>query len=81
MPALRTDALVSGSGTWRLDTSDPKRRRLQLVFRSIHGGGHEAEVPFGAQLQVWKRGTSLALSYFRGDPDERDRVEFEKVRR
>lgn len=73
------DVVISGSGTWRIYSSEGEQR-VQLVFRAIRGGAHEDEVPYGAQFFMSRERNALTLFYFRGDPDQGDRITFEKRR-
>lgn len=82
MPALfffpeRRDArLESGTGTWKLGSSEG-RQQVQLEFHEI-ADWKKDELPYGTQLGISRGWSALSLYYFFGDADEGRRIEFEK---
>jgi hypothetical protein len=74
---FRAPELVSGRGTWRYEKADAW---VQLVFEAIESPRFATRLPYGSQLYVALPGAGPKLFYFRGDPDEGDRVTFEKTR-
>ena len=75
-PGRRDARLESGSGTWKLISSEG-RQQLQLEFREI-ADWKKNKLPYETQLDVSRGWSSLGLYYFIGDPDEGARIEFEK---
>ena|SRR5215203_617687 len=75
-PGLRSARLESGSGTWKIASTDGEPR-VELVFRDIADWDGKA-LPFQAPLFVSGRSPSLQLYYFLGDPDEGRTVAFEQ---
>jgi hypothetical protein len=69
------DRAVSGTGNWMLDTKH--QARVVLDFTRITEGAGSG-VPFSTELDVTRRSGEVALYFFRGDPDENDRVYFQK---
>jgi hypothetical protein len=69
--------LDTGSGVWTL-VSREGGQQIQFNFQAITAGSREGVVPYGTQLHVSKRWSTVTLSYYLGDPDQGRRVEFEK---
>jgi len=75
-PEVR-DGVVSGTGAWRLYDDYRGKRSVQLVFRWL---APEGDLPYGTFLEAHGTGARTVLFYTRWDPDEGNRVEFEKTR-
>jgi hypothetical protein len=67
--------LVAGSGEWRIVSLDG-RREVQIDFHVATQGIDQT--PYGMQLYVSKSLPPMGLFYFLGDPDQGQRLEFEK---
>ena len=67
--------LVAGSGEWRIVSLDG-RREVQIDFHVATQGIDQT--PYGMQLYVSKSLTPMGLFYFLGDPDQGQRLDFEK---
>jgi len=75
-PGQHDARLETGSGVWKLVTRDGEHQ-VQLNFQQIKGW-NEDNLPFGTQLNVSRAWSAVNLFYFVGDPDEGQRIEFEK---
>ena len=75
LPPAR-EGLVDGSGTWRLTRNDGAQA-VRLTFEVITRGG-EGGVPHGTSLGILASSRDTRLFYFKGDPDEFNRIFFEK---
>jgi hypothetical protein len=74
---LAADRLVTGTGIWKL-VSREGGQQVRLQFNAITAG-QRGNVPYDTNLYVSTGLTStVGLFYFRGDPDEGRRIEFEK---
>lgn len=67
--------LVAGSGEWRIASLDGERE-VQIDFLVATEGINQT--PYGMQLHVSKFLGPMGLFYFLSDPDQGQRVEFEK---
>ena len=72
---FRRVQLATGSGVWKL-VSREGRSEIQLDFYLLMD--NREQTPFGTQLYISKFWTPARLFYFLGDPDQGQRVEFEK---
>lgn len=75
-PPQVAGGLVAGSGHWKL-TSRNGEQQVQLDFNVI-SSGQRRQLPYGTQLNVAKRGSSVSLFYFQGDADQGRKIEFSK---
>ena len=75
-PDFRAARLESGSGVWRLESSEGEQQ-IQLDFNAIVSW-EKNSLPYGTQLYVSKGRSAVTLYYFLGDADEGERLEFEK---
>jgi hypothetical protein len=71
-------ALVSGSGSWTLD-SGRYQQKLHLEFQTITEGP-PATLPYGTDLAVSGGLFTVTIGYSRGDPDQGKRVAFKKLK-
>jgi len=72
-----SNGLVTGTGVWKL-VSREGRQQVQLQFNAITAGGrgdshYETILYVSTGLK-----STVSLFYYRGDPDEERRIEFEK---
>jgi hypothetical protein len=75
-PGARAARLESGSGAWKLISSDGKQQ-VQLDFREIDDW-NKSNLPYGTQLNVSRGWSAVSLFYFLGDADEGRRIDFER---
>jgi len=69
---------LSGSGTWSLTRNDGGREeRVRLTFTSVEGSKGR-NLPYGAELFIQGSSKKPRLFYFKGDPDEGQRVVFRR---
>ena len=75
---VKPDQLYSGSGTWSLTWNDSSQEvRVFLIFRSVEGI-NVRHLPYGAELFIQGSKNDPRLYYFKGDPDENQRVIFRR---
>jgi hypothetical protein len=67
--------LATGSGAWKL-VSREGRSEIQLDFQLITE--NKQQHSFGTQVYISKFWNKTGLFYFLGDPDQGQRIEFEK---
>jgi hypothetical protein len=67
---------VTGRGKWKLGESEG-HQQVQLEFLSTNQPDKYGS-DYGTQLNVARESADIVLFYYRGDPDEQDRVEFAK---
>jgi hypothetical protein len=67
---------VTGRGKWKLGEREG-HQQVQLEFLSTDQPERYGS-DYGTQLNVDRKNANLILFYYRGDPDEQDRVEFTK---
>ena len=75
-PPQAQQVVVTGSGVWKLLVRDGQQK-VQLTFEKFTGGVN-GPLPYGTQLSISRGWSSLTLFYFRGDPDQAYKIEFEK---
>ena len=75
-PGTRAVRSESGSGTWKLISSDGKQQ-VQLDFQEINDWS-KSNLPYGTQLDVSRGWSAVTLFYFLGDADEGRRIDFER---
>lgn len=69
---------LSGSGTWSLARNDGGREeRVRLTFTSVDGSNGR-NLPYGVELFIQGSSKKPRLFYFKGDPDEAQRVVFRR---
>jgi hypothetical protein len=76
-PGQHDARLETGSGVWKLATREGEQQ-VQLKFKKIRDW-KENDLPFGTQLDVSRAWTAVNLFYFVGDPDQGERIDFEKT--
>ncbi len=76
-PGQHDARLETGSGVWKLVTREGEQQ-VQLKFQKIRDW-KENDLPFGTQLDVSRAWTAVNLFYFVGDPDQGERIDFEKT--
>ena len=75
---IKQDQKIVGSGTWTLARSDGGREeRVRLTFISVEGSNGR-NLPYGAELFIQGSSRAPRLYYFKGDPDENQRVVFQR---
>jgi hypothetical protein len=75
---VKTDQALAGSGTWALTRTDGGREeRVRLTFTSVEGSNGR-NLPYGAELFIRGSNKDPRLYYFKGDPDENQRVTFRR---
>lgn len=75
---VKTDHGITGSGTWSLTGNNGGREeRIRLTFTSVEGSNGR-NLPYGAELFIQKSNKSPRLFYFKGDPDENQRIVFQR---
>ena len=75
---VKTDQVLAGSGTWALSRTDGGRdERVRLTFTSVEGSDFR-NLPYGAELFIQGSNKDPRLYYFKGDPDENQRVIFRR---
>jgi len=77
MPGMHPAPPVTGNGTWKLAELDGEPA-VWLSFEAI-AGPTELEVPTGTPLLISGHGHRLTLYAFPDDPDQGNRIEFQKV--
>jgi hypothetical protein len=75
-PGQRALRLESGSGNWKLMSSEGKQQ-IQLTFRTI-ADWNEKDLPYGGQLDLSRGWSRIELFYFMGDADEGKEIDFTK---
>lgn len=75
---VKPDQRLNGSGTWSLTRSDGGREeRVRLTFTSVEGSTGR-NLPYGAELFIQGPSKDPRLYYFKGDPDENQRIVFHR---
>ena len=75
---VKPDQLYSGAGTWSLSWKNSSREvRVSLIFRSVDGI-NVRHLPYGAELFIQGSKRDPRLFYFKGDPDENQRIVFRR---
>ena len=78
LPGMAHPAAVSGTGTWKIRKVDGEAALL-LTFTTI-AGPNDFKVPNGTQLLISGNGPRLLLYFFMDDPDQGNRIDFERLR-
>jgi hypothetical protein len=68
---------VSGSGSWTIGNTTGGHLEVRLVFHTITPDGL-VRLPYGAPLSIQGSGSRVRLFYYVGDPDENNRVYFDR---
>jgi hypothetical protein len=75
---VKSGQVLSGSGTWSLTRNDGGREeRVRLTFTNVEGSNGR-NLPYGAELFIQGSSKAPRLYYFKGDPDENQRVVFQR---
>jgi hypothetical protein len=75
---VKPGQVLSGDGTWSLTRNDGGREeRVRLTFTSVEGSTGR-NLPYGAELFIQGSSKEPRLFYFKGDPDEAQRVVFRR---
>jgi len=78
LDAVGKDHSLSGNGTWSIVRFDNRHeQRLVLTFTELQGY-NGPDLPYGAELFIEAHGSEPRLFYFEGDPDDSDRIVFQK---
>lgn len=73
-PRMRLD---SGNGTWKLASWDGAQH-LQLEFHALASADEKSQGSYGFPLIISRERSAMSLYYSLGDPDQGQRVEFER---
>lgn len=70
--------LFSGRGTWKL-INNHQGHEIQLDLLTSKTGMLDIPLPFSKQLYISFEKEKLILFYYKGDPDNMERIEFRKM--
>ena len=73
---LKQTQAISGTGTWKLVAREDQAR-LRLTFTHVEGNNGQG-LPYGGELFVEQSGSAEHLFYSEGDPDQNQRVYFQR---
>jgi hypothetical protein len=73
MDGMKQEQATSGAGTWSLIRRDGSDR-VSLIFTTIDGGA----LLYGTEIDVQGSGSQVRLFYYKGDPDEDQRIYFRR---
>lgn len=73
-------SVASGDGRWSIK-EERAGPYVQLLFDDVRGMRGRPAVPYGDRLEIARARDRLDLFFFRGDPDQGERVVFERTAR